>query len=214
MLKANVVLNFTTSEGQKAVCRASLAYHRLDEKILLKCYNAQNNLLFVFKTSDYHFKVFIPDREEVFSGNIFDLKNSANVHMHLQALDLYRALKTMAIPVARAESFRNEKGLLGIKVISTPGSNDWEREISISSQGDVLREVYYDKEGSPSVVIGRSGFQEIRENNVSTFFPAEIEIQSTPQNEERSGFDITLLKFFDVEFPSEVDESEFLYKIP
>ncbi len=92
-LNGDLSLEFLTPQGKKVTCRAELVYQRLDEKILLKGFNEKNEPLFIFKTSDRNFELYLPLISEFYHGSIFDLEDSPEIQSHLKALDLYRALK-------------------------------------------------------------------------------------------------------------------------
>lgn len=204
-LTADLKMNFKTREGRQASCFAKLKYNRLDEKILLEGFNDKNEVLFVFKTDDRDFQLYLPKAESVFSGSIFDLEDSPDIHSHLKALDLYRALKPAALPEERttADALTN-----GFRLrVSRENSGQTERELFTNEKGDSVKEVYYLKSGKPKAVIQRADFEEIKKSKRESFgFPKWIVIQADGAGTE--------LVFQGAHFASASDEGEFDYAFP
>ena len=129
--QGEVVLHFVTSENRQAVCEGTLTYQRLNEKMLLRCFNkakqplvsrgspeeSNGQLLFILKTFDENYDLYQPATRAVYSGNIFDLENSRDIESHLKPLDLYRALKFFAVPedAFEIEDSRGKSVLASVK---------------------------------------------------------------------------------------------------
>ena len=213
-LKAGLNLEFLTPRGRKIACRGELVYQRLDEKILLKGFNEKNELLFVFKTLDRNFELYLPLIAEDTRGSIFDLEDSPEIQSHLRALDLYRALKPGAIPMERMTSLPKRDGNVSIRIKKGKSGTLLSRELLVSPKGDVLEEVFYSPEGMPAVEITRSDFSEIRNKTLpKTVFPRRIEITAHPLQPE-GGVKKTVLTFSRLELLSAIPESDFAITLP
>jgi hypothetical protein len=220
-LQATLQMDFATPKGKKASCRADLLYDRLDEKILLKGFAGNNELLFVFRTDDRFFDLYLPRQNAVFSGTIFDLEDSPEIHSHLKALDLYRSLKPMALPAEKTRVSR-EQGLVRLEITDAKGRR--ERALFANKDGDTLREIYYRRDGTPRTLIERSDFTLVKKSKADTFsFPRVIRIESyAPRsreaakagNETRLTFDRTDFspvsgeRSFDYEFPEDAKRAD------
>ncbi|HTL47898.1 MAG TPA: hypothetical protein VL688_07525 [Verrucomicrobiae bacterium] len=160
--KASVKLNFTTNHGQTATCQGTLTYLRLEEKILLQCYNSNKNTLFVFKTSDLDFELFMPMQKTLYQGNIFDLEFSDDVDSHIKPYDLYRALKPMIIPFGSVRLESRDKLLTTFVVAETrKGETYWGRRVTANEKGDVLLEDYFDADGNPTLAVKREDYKKV-----------------------------------------------------
>jgi hypothetical protein len=101
-IRADVLLFFAKAGDPNAMCGGELLYQRLDERMLLTCVDARQELIFVFRTFDRRFDLYLPAQNTVYHGSIFDLEDSPDIESHLKARDLYRALKPMAVDPRRA----------------------------------------------------------------------------------------------------------------
>lgn len=205
-LKATLSMEFSTPQDKKAACRAELVYDRLDERILLKGFNEKNEPLFMFRTDDRNFDLYLPPANTVFSGSIFDLEDSPQIHSHLKALDLYRALKPMALPAGKT-SVANEDGLLKLEI---KNRKDIERALFANENGDTVKEIYYRRGGVIKTSIERSGFKEFKKNKETFAFPSVIRIESYAA----AGENKTLLNFESSDFNPIMDEGVFNLELP
>ncbi len=208
-LKAGVKMEFQSAGGKKAVCRAELAYSRLAERILLKAWNAEEKLLFVFKTEDTEFELYLPHSKAVYSGSIFDLEDSPELHSHLKALDLYRALKPMLL----SPSKKIERGLAGkdLHRLRITGNRGLEREVYADENGEILREIYF-KNGKAATIVERSDFRNIKRPKDSFTFPWRIMIRNPGQ--AQGNFLKTVLTFESADFAPFKNDSGFFYDFP
>ena len=159
-MKADLHLYFLEG-GHRAACRAELAYQRLEERILLKGYNAKEELLFVFKTNDRNFEIYLPKQRKVYRGDIFTLEDSPDIESTLKPLDLYRALKPMAIPLPQTEIKNLEGGNISLRIMGMRQDKPYlARRILATKEGDVQVEIYYSFEEKPMTIIRRSNFKE------------------------------------------------------
>ena len=198
-LQATLKMDFTTPQGKKASCRAELVYDRLDEKILLKGFNDKSEPLFVFKTDDRNFELYLPRQNTVFSGSIFDLEDSPEIHSHLKALDLYRSLKPMALPLEKTTADEDQ----GLTRLEIRGAKGKERALYANAEGDTVKEVYYRKDGMPKTLVERSNFKPVKKGKRGAFsFPEDIRIESYPSASAGAGrgTNETRLKFVNAEF--------------
>ncbi|MDD5226273.1 MAG: hypothetical protein PHV97_03690, partial [Candidatus Omnitrophica bacterium] len=102
-IRADVLLFFAKAGDPNAMCGGELLYQRLDERMFLTCVDARQELMFVFRTLDRRFDLYLPAQNTVYHGSIFDLEDSPDIESHLKARDLYRALKPMAVDPRRAK---------------------------------------------------------------------------------------------------------------
>ncbi len=205
--KADISMQFVSPGKKQASCEGTLVYHRLDEKILLQCFNAQGERLFAFQTNDREFELDLPALKTLFRGNIFDLEDSPDIESRLRALDLYRALKPLAVPFknTKAESRPDRSSLL--KVFREPGGKLL-RKIRLSPQGDALMELYYHPvSGKPVVSIHRSEFKQTE----GTVFPFHLLIKANSVQGDAGGLAETVLDFKNLRFVPELSGQEFSY---
>ena len=202
-LQADLNMDFSTPQGKKASCRAELVYDRLNEKILLKGINEKKELLFVFKTDDRNFELYLPRQKTNFTGSIFDLEDSPAIHSHLKALDLYRALKPSVIAGEKTSLYKAADGLTRLEVKGPRGAM---REIFADASGDAVKEIY-SKDGKPGTVLERLDFEQVKKSKKETFgFPRSIVVRSSG-NETR-------LVFGSAHFGSASDPKAFDYGLP
>ena len=93
--KSDLKLTFSTAQGS-ATCQGSLKYQRMDEKVLLHCYDPRGHLLLGLQSEDRFFNLYLPRQNLLVSGDVFDLRDSAEIDLHINPLELYRALKSEA----------------------------------------------------------------------------------------------------------------------
>lgn len=184
MMQADVRVRFVTSDQKTAACTSRLAYQRLEEKILLECYNDENQLLFTFRTEDKLFELYLPTRGALFRGNIFDLEDDPNIDSHLKPLDLYRALSPMMIPVeqTQVQDWNRNHAVLGIYRKAQNGMI-LSRRILTSQGGDIQTETFYSPEEKPTTVIHRSEFRQVEPApedpyRIRVSYPYRISIES------------------------------------
>ncbi|MDP3921425.1 MAG: hypothetical protein Q8R76_11540 [Candidatus Omnitrophota bacterium] len=213
-INANLILEFATPDKKIASCHGELRYERLSEKLLLKCLNDGDQLLFIFKSWDRDFELYIPARETLFRGNIFQLQDSPEIESHLSALDLYRALKPVAIPYENSEIETISEHLVTLNVYARrPGENrHLYRRVSMTKTGHVVQEKYYANDETPTVSIHRGKFQIVDDPATKTqeaiLFPHTILIESMEKP-------ITTSLVFDhLEFPAGFSSEDWLFPIP
>ncbi len=211
-LESRVKMNFKSQGGKSASCDADLLYDRLNEKILLKGFNALKKLLFAFRTDDRDFRLYLSSANTDFSGSIFDLEDSPAIHSHLKALDLYRALKPSAIPQNAKIETRPDGGMR----IEVAGKTGLERELFASPAGDILKEIYYRKDGNVKAIIERGEFKPVWKGKKESFyFPEKILVRNfysppgTPGAESQ-----TELVFLTAKFSPAADPSSFEFQPP
>lgn len=194
-------MNFSTSQGKSAQCRAELYYNRMEEEIILKGFRENQELLFIFKTNDRNFRLYLPKQKTEFHGTIFDMEDSPDIHSHLKALDLYRALKPGLL---RPDNITAEEGEHGLTMLKTQ-TVFTQRQVWVNVQGDALKE-QYGSGGKLKTEIGRSAFKKISlEGKDDFYYPYEISIKSAAP----AGAQQTELVFESVDF-----ELEYKSKFP
>ena len=216
--KAAVTLRSLSAENRQASCEGSLVYHRLDEKILLQCFNSEAQRLFAFKADDRDFELYLPEQKTIFRGNIFDLEDSPEIDSHLRAQDLYRALKPMAVPSENIEVEVKTNGVCLLKIFRiTPRGRELARKLQVTREGDVSMELYYHPSGRPSVSIHRSNFQgldrsgEISKEKTDFVFPFHLLIKSNSIHSKGRVLAETTLDFKNIRFFQDLTEEEFRY---
>lgn len=211
--KADLALDFLTEGGHQASCRGELIYHRLDEKLILECFNTQNELLFAFKTDDRQFELFLPAYDTVFFGNIFELEDSLDIETHLKPLDLYRALKPMALFLRQAsiENWSHDKIILRAYGKKHEGSY-LARRMTTNHQGDVTKEIFYSFDEQPLVSIYRSNFQKFRLADSGSkkpiTYPQQILIESDKTGQQ------TVLFLEKIHFFSRLENQDWSLTLP
>lgn len=213
-LKASVKLDFHTALGQSAGCAGTLAYHRLDERLLLKCSDENQNLLFIFSATDTDFRLYLPSHQTVYEGNIFDLEDSPDIHSHLRALDLYRALKPLSLPPsAQAES--KEDGFI-VRVFRK-GQGQAMRELEMDGDGKVTAETYYGRDGKPVSRFLRKNFKTVPESDGKKnvfYFPEQIGIEDYRKTADGEPPSQTVLTFLKMDFLPDLSEENFAFSFP
>ncbi len=178
--KASVTLEFVT-EMTHAACQGELTYSRLEEKAALDCYNLKRKLLFSYTAKDEEFELYLPGTGKVTHGNIFDVKYSPEITLHLEPLDLYRALKIMPVIPEQASLENRTLGTSQIRVQNRL-THTLARTLEVSPEGDVVRETFYRPNETPDIEITRTGHQAYPVVDSSrrgkTHYPEKVEIQS------------------------------------
>ena len=185
-MEADITLYFMAEAKSQAACRGELTYHRLEEKIFLKCFGESGKLLFSFKTNDDAFELYIPPKDTKITGSIFDLEDSPDIEAHLKPLDLYRALKPMAIFPDRSHIDDWKADLITLSVFGQRHLTPYlQRKLFVSSQGDILKEIYYSFTEVPFLTIRRTDFQTFgladSRGSGKVFYPKQIVIDTHPR---------------------------------
>lgn len=211
-IRTEVLLFFAVSGNSSAMCGGELLYQRLDERIFLPCVDPQKNLVFVFRSLDRRFDLYLPAQRTIYHGSIFDMEDSPDIESHLKPRDLYRALKPSAFDPDRTEIERNDPVSILLNVYDKKnGERALERKIYLTPEGDVLGELYYGLKGQPLTQIQRYDFREIPakvSSFRSIFFPKKITIVS-PQTQKGSALFFTNVKALD-----SLDPLEFILRVP
>lgn len=196
--RAEVKLHFLKNNEQAGACRGQMAYQRLEESILLHCFDAKNRLLFSFHTSDTSFQLYLPSHQAVYTGSIFDLESAAAIESHLNPLDLYRALKPMTFDVRTAQIEKENAGEITLRVFAKKkGLSRLSRKITLNRWRDMTEEIYYATDGQPDVGLRRLSFSNFplgKEKGRTVPYPEKIVIES--QREPKA----TVLFFEQVSF--------------
>lgn len=209
---ADLKLQFSSRDQGNAACRGELTYHRLDEKMILKCFNDQNQMLFAFRTDDRFFQLYFPSRETVFVGSIFSLADSPDIESHIKPLDLYRALKPMMVPLHRSIAESWDQDVMMVKVFARDRQSSYlSRSFIASHEGDILKEIYYSRKEDPLVTIHRMkiGSFQLEDGTLKNpiFYPQAIRIDS---NSKQS----TLLAFHGIRFFAFLENANWLLDLP
>ncbi|MFH1208447.1 MAG: hypothetical protein V1673_02670 [Candidatus Omnitrophota bacterium] len=211
-IRADVFLFFAKGGDPNAMCGGELLYQRLDERMFLTCVDARQELIFIFRTFDRRFDLYLPAQNTVYHGSIFDLEDSPDIESHLKARDLYRALKPMAVDPRRAKIERTNFAITSLDVY---GRNEKEgalvRKLYLTPESDVRGELFYNAEGRPVTEIQRYDFREIQGHAGSydsVIFPKKITILS-PETKKGSAIFFTQVTALDT-----VDPLEFILRVP
>lgn len=225
-LGASVQANFSSGANSPAAsCHGKLLYARTDEKILFTCANAEGQLLFIFKTEDDLFELFIPAANTIYHGSIFDLEDSAEMHSHLKPLSFYRALKLMAI---LAEDSSIEQGNQITTINQFKGENPSRylyRQLTIDDQYRVISEEYFRPNSKSWTRIQRENFQQFKVSKKIRFvFPNKVSFESySPSVSSKLGKDIlendlsvsrTTLDFSTLQFPNTIPDDQWIAPYP
>ncbi len=211
--EADLTVHFFTEDNKSASCNGELLYHRLDEKILLSCSDINGVLLFVFKTDDRLFNLYIPSQRTAFEGNIFDLEELPDIESHLNPLDLYRALKPMALPAPDVQVESWDEKNVNLKVYGRKNQQPYlARRLATNIEGDVLWETYYNFDEKPQVVIRRSDYKDTHETDLgekeTIIYPHEVSIESKGRSRK------TVMIFDRMMFRSLIEDASWNFSIP
>jgi len=211
-IRADVLLFFAKAGDSNAMCGGELLYQRLDERMFLTCVDTRQELMFVFRTLDRRFDLYLPAQNTVYHGSIFDLEDSPDIESHLKARDLYRALKPMAVDSRRTKVERTNSAITSLDVYDR--SNNEEslvRKLYLTPEGDVRGELFYNSKGHPVTEIQRYDFHELP-GHVGSYhsiiFPKKITITS-PETKKGSAIFFTRVTALDTIAPL-----EFILKVP
>ncbi|MFH1800985.1 MAG: hypothetical protein ABH891_09125 [Candidatus Omnitrophota bacterium] len=211
-IRADVFLFFAKAGDPNAMCGGELLYQRLDERMFLTCVDVRQKLIFVFRTLDRRFDLYLPAQNTVYHGSIFDLEDSPDIESHLKARDLYRALKPLAVDARRAKIERTNSAITSLDVYGrNKNEGKLERRLYLTPEGDVRGELFYNAEGRPVTEIQRYDFRELRGHADSygpIIFPKKITITS-PETKKGSAIFFTQVTALDT-----VDPLEFILRVP
>lgn len=211
-IRADVLLFFAKAGDPNAMCGGELLYQRLDERMFLTCVDARQELLFVFRTLDRRFDLYLPAQNTVYHGSVFDLEDSPDIESHLKARDLYRALKPLAMDPRRTKVDRTNSAITSLDVYGQGDkAGKLVRKLYLTPEGDVRGELFYNAEERPVTEIQRYDFYELRNHANSlgpVIFPKKITIVS-PETKKGSAIFFTKVDALDA-----VDPLEFLFRVP
>ncbi len=211
-IRAEVLLFFAVSGNSRAMCGGELLYQRLDERIFLPCVDPQKNLVFVFRSLDRRFDLYLPSQRTAYHGSVFDMENSPEIESHLKPRDLYRALKPSAFDPERTVIERDDPVNITLLVYDRrSGDRSLQRKLYLTPEGDVLGELYYGAAGQLLTQIHRYDFREIParvSSYRSVFFPKKITIVS-PESQKGSALFFAKVKPLD-----SLDPLEFILRVP
>ncbi len=211
-IRADVLLFFAKEGDPNAMCGGELLYQRLDERMFLTCVDARQELMFVFRTLDRRFDLYLPAQNTVYHGSIFDLEDSPDIESHLKARDLYRALKPMAVDPRRTKVERTNSAITSLDVYGRKeDEGKLERKLYLTPEGDVRGELFYDSKERPVTEIQRYDFRELR-GHVGSYdsiiFPKKVTI-SSPETKKGSAIFFTRVTALDT-----IDPLDFILRIP
>ncbi len=215
--KAAIQFEFFVADKKMADCQGEVLYRRMDEKLLLQCFDEKKERVFVFKTADMQFQLYLDRAKTLFQGNIFDLEYAPNIDSQLKPLHLYHALKFAYIPRERTEIDTSDQKTKTFRVLAkTPEHTYVSRMFTIDSQGDVPLETYFDLRGNRVVEISRSNFKfsgdvgYLRHEKI--FFPEVVTLvdQSAVDKAERK----TILHFSNIETEPTLQSTDWISPIP
>lgn len=180
--------------------------------MFLSCIDAQKNLVFVFRTLDRRFDLYLPDQNTIYHGSIFDMEDSPDIESHLKPRDLYRALKPITINPRHTEIERTNAVITSLDVYGKNQNKEYlARRLYLTPEGDIKGELFFNTAGNPVTEIQRFDFQEIPAM-VSSFhsiiFPKKITILS-PETKKGSAIFFARVRAMD-----SVDPLEFLLRVP
>lgn len=206
-LSAAVEFKFKSYSQSVASCKGSLLYNRLDEKIFLACQGRTGEAVFIFKTNDRNFELYLPSKKTLYKGNVFALENSPSIESHLNPLDLYRALKPAIFKASDLLSSRiNPRGYS----LTVKSGNDRLRKIEMTEEGDILREAYTGFDGKVALSIERFEFETAQSGSTRIVFPKQLRIKSSKDSNVRE----TTLEFQAVSFPASLRDELFEIYVP
>lgn len=210
--RADVILFFVAPGSSKqTMCGGELLYQRLDERMLLSCYDSNKDLVFVFRTLDRRFDLYMPSQNTLYHGSVFDLEDSPEIESHLKLIDLYRALKPGMFDLRYTEVDTASDVKVSLNVFgSANGGSYLSRKLYVTPAGDVVGEVFFNPEGQALTEIQRYDFQEIDARAgafKSVYFPKKVTIIS-PQSGKNTAIFFNKIKPLDA-----IDSYEFLLRI-
>lgn len=211
-IRADVLLFFAKTGNPNAMCGGELLYQRLEERMFLTCVDARQELLFIFRTFDRRFDLYLPAQNTVYHGSIFDMEDSPDIESHLKARDLYRALKPLAVDPRRTKIERTNSVITSLDVYGrNEGESSLVRKLYLAPEGDVRGEIFYDPDKRPVTEIQRYDFREIRGRAGaydSIIFPKKVTIMS-PETKKGSAIFFSRVKALDT-----VDLLDFILRTP
>lgn len=221
--QSEIEMTFFVNSKPAASCQGNILYHRLDEKILLKCSSENQKEVFVFQTSDRDFSLYLPGQKSLISGSIFDLEDSPDISSHLKPRDLYRSLKPERIPTERSiRFFLKDDHTSVLRIPSKENPSVIDRELYVKTPGQIEEEFYFDKtNGKKLLTIKRSHYQKqtIQGTSRKAFLPHQIAM--TRNNEENRSTKITLKNVkiltdipeeeWDIEYPADTQVTKLGY---
>lgn len=179
-LEADVEMKFKTEQNTGAGCRGKLTYLRLDEKMHLECNNKQGKTVFLFKTSDVDFELYLPIQKKLYKGNIFDLEDDHEIHSHIKPFDLYRALKPLPLNAEEITIGKITKEKATLMVWANNGDTDYvKRRVTADHQGHVIRDQFFNSDNVIQKDIMRSSYKAIaleKKDQESLQMPHDIHI--------------------------------------
>jgi hypothetical protein len=211
-IRADVILFFVApGTTRQAMCGGELVYQRLDERMLLSCHDQEKNPVFIFRTMDRRFDLYVPSQNTLYHGSVFDLEDSPEVESHLKPLDLFRALKPGMFDPKRTEVDNSSGISVSLNVFA---ENDRQRFLSrkayLTPAGDVVGELFFDPEGQTMTEIQRYDFREISSDGGfgPIIFPKKVTIVS-PQTGKNTAIFLNNVKALD-----SATSYQFLLRIP
>jgi len=211
-IRADVLLFFAKTGDPNAMCGGELLYQRLEERMFLTCVDTRQELLFIFRTFDRRFDLYLPAQNTVYHGSIFDMEDSPDIESHLKARDLYRALKPLAVDPRRTKVERTNSAITSLDVYGRNESEgDLIRKLYLTPEGDVRGEIFYAPDKRPVTEIQRYDFLEVRGRAGvydSIIFPKKVTIMS-PETKKGSAIFFSRVKALDT-----VDPLDFILRTP
>lgn len=211
--RADVILFLVAPNNtQQGMCGGELLYNRLDERMLLSCYDSTGNLVFIFRTLDRRFDLYIPGQNTLYHGSIFDLEDSPEIDSHLKLIDLYRALKPGMFDPKRTEVDSATDVKIAVNVFGERDGRPYlSRRAYLTPVGDVVGELFFDPDGQVMTEIQRYDFQKINArvgSFKSVYFPKKVTIVS-PGSGKNTAIFFNRIKPLD-----SIETYQFLLRIP
>ena len=206
-------LEFVTAQNQTASCRGELKYHRFAEKVMLRCFDEHRQLLFAFKTDDRMFEMYLPSSKTLYRGDALDLEDDPEIESHLKPLQLYRALKTAAIPMEQSVIEAWGEHTVTLKIYGKNHNQSYLlRRLLSTMQGDVQQETYYNFKEQAVLTILRSNYRAVKERRMdhtpSMIFPFQIRMETKATGSKTS------LRFQKIKPRSFFSNQEWLLEVP
>ncbi len=182
-VKAEATLTFTTPQGKSASCSGRMTYYRLEEKMLLECFNGSGQTLFIFSTEDDEFELYLAADKTLYRGSIFDLDDSEQFSSHIKPFDLYRALKPMPVLPGQAHVASETPSSTVLNVWGLAQGKPYvKRVFTVTDRGDVPAETYLGEDGEKRLLINREDYREIgsvpHKKKEKVYFPEHIRIEN------------------------------------